>query len=326
MDYHVTATLGPSARTPDVLSRMLEAGATRLRLNTAHVSTDQAMQWINRVLDVRRRTGVGIPLILDLPGTKWRIGEMEPLRAGAGDRVCVRRGWGHRATGELPEIRCAHPELFLGAEVGDGLYIDDAKIHLRIEEVGAEQLVCCVISGGTIASRKGIVRRGGPRSRSQRPDGAPAAVAISREMDHVAFALSCVLDSGDVERQRQDLAPGATLAGKVERQSAVEDVEGIASVCDEVWVCRGDMGAELGPRAMAEAVGRITARLGELRAGVHMAGQVLEHMTAHPEPTRAEICHLHDLIVAGYAGVVLSDETAVGAHPVAACRTAAMFR
>jgi pyruvate kinase len=47
-----------------------------------------------------------------------------------------------------------------------------------------------------------------------------------------------------------------------------------------------------------------------------MAGQVLEHLTASAEPTRSEVCHLFDLCERGYAGIVLSDETAVGHDPV----------
>ena len=56
-----------------------------------------------------------------------------------------------------------------------------------------------------------------------------------------------------------------------------------------------------------------------------LAGQVLEHMTAHPHPTRSEVCYLYEALIKGYRGIVLSDETAMGAHPIAACRAAAQF-
>jgi pyruvate kinase len=47
---------------------------------------------------------------------------------------------------------------------------------------------------------------------------------------------------------------------------------------------------------------------------------VLEHLTRHGSPTRAEVCHLFDLTSRGYAGFVLSDETAIGKDPVGAVR------
>ena len=54
---------------------------------------------------------------------------------------------------------------------------------------------------------------------------------------------------------------------------------------------------------------------------VYMAGQVMQHLTRHGTPTRAEVCHVFDLFERGYAGFVLSDETAIGDDPVRAVRT-----
>jgi pyruvate kinase len=56
---------------------------------------------------------------------------------------------------------------------------------------------------------------------------------------------------------------------------------------------------------------------------VLMAGQVLEHLKRHRRPTRSEVCHLFDLRARGFAGIVLSDETAVGDDPVRATHWAA---
>jgi pyruvate kinase len=81
----------------------------------------------------------------------------------------------------------------------------------------------------------------------------------------------------------------------------------------------------MGLRAMAEAVHVFSSTLGSLPVPVLLAGQVLEHMTGHPTPTRSEICHLYDALERGYAGVVLSDETAVGRHPVESVRFARLF-
>ena len=67
----------------------------------------------------------------------------------------------------------------------------------------------------------------------------------------------------------------------------------------------------------------------DLGVPVLMAGQVLEHLTRHPEPTRSEVCHLFDLVARGFAGIVLSDETAIGRRPAQRGRlspTARCFR
>jgi len=97
-------------------------------------------------------------------------------------------------------------------------------------------------------------------------------------------------------------------------------------VSNELWLCRGDLGAELGSRAMAVATQRFSNRVAELPVPVMLAGQVLEHMTGHAHPTRSEVCYLYDALARGYRGVVLSDETAIGLYPAEACGAASQFR
>ncbi len=89
---------------------------------------------------------------------------------------------------------------------------------------------------------------------------------------------------------------------------------------------RGTLGAELGLKGMATAVSHFSDRVRRLTVPVLLAGQVLEHMTEHPTPTRAEVCGLHEALRRGYQGFVLSDETAIGQDPVESCRVAALFR
>jgi pyruvate kinase len=116
------------------------------------------------------------------------------------------------------------------------------------------------------------------------------------------------------------------LIAKLEREPALSQAAEMARHADETWLCRGDLGAELGLRGMAEAVARFNTQVHELPAPVLLAGQALEHMTANPTPTRSEVSYLYEALLRGYKGVVLSDETAVGKYPVESCLAAAMFR
>jgi pyruvate kinase len=100
----------------------------------------------------------------------------------------------------------------------------------------------------------------------------------------------------------------------------------VAASADELWLCRGDLGAELGLRAMAEAVQGFSGTIRALPIPTLLAGQVLEHMTGHPTPTRSEVCYLYEALLKGYNGFVLSDEAAIGRYPIESCRAAALFR
>jgi pyruvate kinase len=116
------------------------------------------------------------------------------------------------------------------------------------------------------------------------------------------------------------------LIAKLERPDAVARASAIARSADELWLCRGDLGAEMGLRDMARAAHELSKDVPSLSVPVMLAGQVLEHMTDHESPTRSEVCSLYDALHAGYCGVVLSDETAIGRFPVESCRAAALFR
>ena len=133
------------------------------------------------------------------------------------------------------------------------------------------------------------------------------------------FAFSFMRDGREAEFVRHE-ARGVLVAGKVERAEAVAGYRALARRVDEVWICRGDLGAQVGAAAMAAFV----ARVRPVRGGtpVLMAGQVLHGLVTGAEPSRSEVCHLYDLVERGYAGIVLSDETAIGRDPVGAVRCA----
>ena len=106
----------------------------------------------------------------------------------------------------------------------------------------------------------------------------------------------------------------------------MEEARQIAGSADEVWLCRGDLGAERGLRGMAAAVYDFSERVRELPVPVLLAGQIFEHMPEHPTPTRSEVCAAYAALMQGYHGLVLSDETAIGRDPVESCRMAALLR
>ena len=136
----------------------------------------------------------------------------------------------------------------------------------------------------------------------------------------VEVAWSFALDGREAEWVRAR-RPATPFIAKIERREAVAALAEIAGRVDAVWVCRGDLGEQLGPAALGRFVGSLDPA--RLACPVLMAGQVLEHLTAHREPTRSEVCHLHDLVTRGYAGIVLSDETAIGLDPAHAVEEAA---
>jgi len=320
--YEIIATLGPSTETPDSWAALRAAGATRFRLNTSHLSVDELERWLARLGTFFSSTS-SMPVVLDLQGSKWRVGEVTARRLETGEllRLAVEPGQG-------VDLPVPHPDFFRAAAHSDGrVLLNDARVHLEItdlDETGGRARAR-VSRPGPVSRAKGITL---PASDFRRESPAEKDRRILERIagaGGIEIALSYVRDGAELAAYRRAIGPEARTIAKVERPTAVADMDTIAQNADELWLCRGDLGAEVGLIAMAEAVSGVGGQIPALGVPVIMAGQVLEHMTAAPEPTRAEVVQLYDLLRTGYAGVVLSDETAVGSYPVEACRTAALF-
>jgi pyruvate kinase len=276
-------------------------------------------------------------VILDLQASKWRIGTVKPARleAGAPVELVLATAEGEELDSprsEPPILPIPHPDFFAAARIAGGgeIALNDAKVMLQIEGLGDRRITARVIRGGEISAGKGITLVGSDYRKEQLNQKDRRVVELARSYPFVRFALSYVKDALEMSNYRRlfsDRGGDADyLIAKVERTSALEDAEGIARNADELWICRGDLGAEMGAAAMAEQLFRFFPRIREIAKPVYLAGQVLEHLTVHPAPTRSEISYLYEALQRGFAGFVLSDETAIGPHPLEACRAAALFR
>jgi pyruvate kinase len=309
---------------------MIAAGATALRINTSHLSVEELDEWMGDVESISLRQtiatdGAGsLPIVLDLQGSKWRLGECGSLTLSKGERVLLVHSSASSKTGELP---VPHADFFRAAAVSDGtLFLNDAKVMLDVERSEPDRLEAVVTRGGEITSFKGITfRRSKFRTESLGEKDAQI-IARNKGLPFVRYALSYVKDAEEMHNYRSAIGTESYLIAKLERPEALEQAGEIARVADELWLCRGDLGAELGFVDMAQAAHELSKRVASLGVPVMLAGQVLEHMTEHEAPTRAEVCSLYDALHAGYRGIVLSDETAIGRDPIESCRAAALFR
>jgi len=324
MDYEIVATLGPASESAELWGKMLACGASAFRLNTSHFDLDRIHAWLKRLMPFLAVWDTRVPLVLDLQGSKWRLGNFEKrvLEQGQALELVHASSAGHPDALPVP-----HADFFQAAAESSGeVVLDDARISLVVTSIGAGRLGVRVIKGGEIAPRKGITyTASGFRSERLSPKD-QAILEQTRSIPGIRYAISYVRDAQEMARYRAQCGPSAYLIAKLERGPAIDDAPSIAAVSNELWLCRGDLGAELGSRAMAVATQRFSNRVAELPVPVMLAGQVLEHMTGHAHPTRSEVCYLYDALARGYRGVVLSDETAIGLYPAEACGAASQFR
>ena len=324
MDYEIIATLGPNTDSESTWKAMVLSGVSSFRLNTSHLSIAQLHQWLSRIVPFLASLNPRMPLVLDLQGSKWRLGDFPPFDLECGqslELVCA------ASTDHAGVLPVPHPDFFQAATLSSGeIVLNDARSCLSVEEVTADSIRARVTEGGEISPKKGITYTSSAYRKESLNEKDQEILAQTRHHDFIRYAISYVKDASEMSGYRAFSGDSAYLIAKLERKPALFEAMQIARLADELWLCRGDLGAEMGPRAMAEAVHKFSHQVKDFRVPVHLAGQVLEHMSGHPSPTRSEVCHLYDALISGYRGFVLSDETAVGRYPVESCQAAALFR
>jgi pyruvate kinase len=309
--HRLIATLGPSSF--GHAAALVRAGATELRLNASHMSPDELSR---RCAEVRAELP-DVRCVVDLQGNKMRVGKIGSRQLELDAEVVL--------TLDPSDGNCVfvpHPELFEQAAVGQRLCLDDGRIDIDIIGHEPGRLVARVRRAGLLHSRKGINRAEHPIDLSDLSATDQQAILRGLSFDGIDFAVSFVNDGSEATWVR-NRAPNRRVILKVERGEAIANLPKLVQAADELWICRGDLGVQLGLSSMAKWIAAIDPR--KYSIPILMAGQVLEHLRLHDAPTRSEVCHLHDLILRGYAGIVLSDETAIGNAPESAIRWAAQL-
>jgi pyruvate kinase len=314
----IVATLGPASREPETLRAMVEAGMDVARLNYSHGSLDEHAETVKRIRDAASQTGRPVAILQDLPGPKLRIGPLRDdiVELKPGDRptfLC-----GSDAEGDAERMTITWAGLASAVTRGTVFYLADGSIRLRVEETRPEdcEIDALVEIGGTVASRQGLNIPGPVDELPAVPEEDLELLRHGESIGVDMVALSFVRRREDIELVREHTR--LPLIAKIEKPQAVDDAEAIMRAADAVMVARGDLGIEL-PIERVPIVQKDLLRLaGKLARPAITATQMLDSMVNSSRPTRAEVADVANAILDGTDAVMLSQETAVGAHPVAA--------
>jgi pyruvate kinase len=202
------------------------------------------------------------------------------------------------------------------------LLLDDGKIELRVEAVSSDEIRTIVVDGGPLGEHKGINAPNVPLPAVgvTEKDAIDLAFGLANGVDLVA--LSFVQSAGDLWHARQLTEQAGRgdvpLIAKLERPEAITRLEEVMMAADAVMVARGDLGLELPLEQVPRVQKEILAMGRHMGMPVIVATQVLESMRTEMRPTRAEVSDAAGAVDGGAAAIMLSGETAVGAHPVRA--------
>ncbi len=313
----ILATIGPASAAPENLKLLHEVGVDAFRLNFSHGSHEDHARAIKNIRAIEKETGNAIAIVADMQGPKIRVGTFEDgkIRLGYGEIVTLEAG---DAPGKEGLIRLPHPELIEALCVGDALKFDDGKLMVTITEKTKTGLKARVDVPGVLSNKKGVNVIGTilPVSAMTAKDKIDMVFALSQNVDFIA--LSFVQKAQDVLDAQAVIGGKAGLIVKIEKPSAVEDIENILNLADAAMVARGDLGVELPLEQVPVVQRKIITVARALGKPVIVATHMLESMIDAPTPTRAEASDVATAIYQGADAVMLSAETAVGRHPASA--------
>ncbi len=314
----IIATAGPSTASYPVLREMVHAGMNVCRINASHGDHQtqkriiQAIRRINRELDSR------VAILYDLQGPKIRIGEARDggFELDDGQEVTLTH---RKCLSDPGRIYINYPSLYKDVDAGDTLLIDDGKIELVVLRKASREVTARVVHGGLLVSNKGVNL---PFTKISMPsltakDRADLDFAIRHQVEWIG--LSFVRKASDLVtlRRRIEKKKGiARVIGKIEKPEALRDIDNIIAAADGIMVARGDLGVEIEMEKVPVIQKMLVKKCNQACKPIIIATQMMESMTHHYRPTRAESNDVANAVFDGADALMLSGETSVGQFPV----------
>ncbi|MCG8572919.1 MAG: pyruvate kinase [Spirochaetes bacterium] len=308
MSFSIIPTLGPATRTNERIIKLMEK-ATAFRLNASYLDVLQLEHWLNQLKQIFQDKDHFLPVVIDLQGAKMRIAQYPEVKELPINITLQLQHKSHH-----PEIiPVTHPELFQQINIGDELTLNDAKILLKVTQATSDEIKAQVVHNDSLRSYKGINRKNHPLKLNGLSEKDKALIDCANQFSFTRFAFSFVVDGTESSFIKE--YTDRHLIAKIERPEAIPFLKKIDQLFDEIWFCRGDLGAQAGLQHLGRLQNHMVQLIPKLTHPLLLAGQVLEYMTHFPQPTRSEVVHLYNIINQGFAGIVLSDETAIGKNP-----------
>ncbi|MEM8613662.1 MAG: pyruvate kinase, partial [Cyanobacteria bacterium P01_H01_bin.105] len=319
----IVATIGPASRSPETIKQLMLAGMNVARLNFSHGTYADHAEQIRQLRAVSDELEMPLTLLQDLQGPKIRVGQLPDgeIELHQGDSLTL-----VPITQDSPQsdtVAIDYPHLAAEAIPGSQILLDDGLLELCVQAVQENSVLCKVVIGGILKSRKGVNL---PTLNLRLPsmtekDKKDLAFGIEQGVDIIS--LSFVRSPEDVKKLKALLAAkGAKIPvlAKLEKPQAIENLEAIVDECDAIMVARGDLGVEMKPEKVPLIQKRIIRLCNRKGIPVVTATQMLDSMTHSPRPTRAEASDVANAIMDGTDAVMLSGESAVGDYPIEAVK------
>ena len=316
----IIATLGPASSSPEMIDKLAKAGVNVFRLNFSHGTLAEHLAQIKAIRTQSQKDRTHYTILADMQGPKLRVGHFKDgeIILRSGEQFILDT---NEKSGDEKRVYLPHPEIFKVIKPKMNLLLNDGKIVLNVIKATPKAIQTKVIVGGGLSDHKGV----------NVPDVVlPISALTTKDKKDLAFALKAGVDwvclsfvqtASDIRLARKLIKGKAAILAKIEKPSAVQNINEIVKEADAVMVARGDLGVECPVESVPALQRKIITVCRLAGKPVVVATQMLESMIEAPVPTRAEVSDIANAVYMGADAVMLSAETAMGKYPVKAVET-----
>lgn len=310
----ILATIGPSSATKEQIEKLMDAGADAFRINFSHGTHAEHRARIKIIRDLEKEKGRFVSILADLQGPKLRVGSFK------NDSVVLKEGQEfvldlNPKLGDESRVCLPHKEIFEALKKGDELLLNDGYIVLSVKECDKKHAVTKVKVGGVLSSHKGVNLPNTELNISAITDKDKEDLKFALKMGVDWIGLSFVQRPEDVLQAKKLVNGKAWVISKLEKPSAIDQLDDIIQSSDAIMVARGDLGVECPLQVVPVLQKRIITACRKYSRPVIVATQMLESMIHNPTPTRAEVSDVATAVYDGADAIMLSAETAAGKYP-----------
>ncbi len=318
----IICTVGPASSSKKAIQRMIEAGMDIARLNFSHGSHKEHGRVVEYIRSAARQYNSPVAILQDLKGLKLRVGSIRNGYAVL-KKNSILSIKPKDIQGDSQQISVLYAHLIKDVRVGDTILMDDGLLQLKVTGKRKDRLITRVIEGGVLREKKGVNLPGAVISGAvfTKKDREDLKFGIKLGVDYVA--MSFVSSKDDIIRVKNWLKKNNAdipVIAKIERPQALENIDEIIAVSDGLMIARGDLGVEVSPEKVPLIQKDLIEKCNLAMKPVITATQMLESMTEHMSPTRAEAADIANAVLDGTDALMLSAETSIGKYPLKALR------
>ena len=317
----IICTIGPATSKLSTMKKMYAAGMNAVRINMSHASHEEALNIIKNVKTINKNIDIAkgpISILIDTQGPEIRTGERDSsldLKLGEKVNLTIR----DEVDVETSSIKVNYRGLINSVKKGSKVSVDNGLVNFKVLEKDDDKLLCRVIDGGTIGSKRSVnlpgVRVDLPSITKK--DKKDINFAVKNDVDYIA--LSFVRKIEDIQSLRKILRRNKSdikIISKIEDSEGLLNIHSITQQSDAVMVARGDLGIETSLADLPNVQRRIMYACSKWGRRSIVATHLLESMIEKPTPTRAEVTDVANTIYEGADAIMLSGETSVGKYPI----------